>query len=438
MARAAKLPAGLTEEDRQWIDWRFEWLCSEFGFDFLRDAQVVGLDDDALLLVSGERGQRESSTGKSKLEQRAEVYFDRVSELMGLDASTVELTFSNSFSTSQATQRSKTEALYEIVLAKAELQDRNRLIALLAHEIAYIHLVRHDRVDEEAKDDEPLSDLACIFFGLGAFTANAAPSRANPIRTGEFTCSLSPEMCGYAFACFAYLRGEGTTTWESQLRDDVRRSFDDARDYIDAQGTSNIETYSLADANRYVASSQSSIQPIRQTAEPNYQSEGGRKDEREEERKHERDSTDYRESEYDETEGESYRDRETQEFLSSASEASKSQQLHDSQPDPNSDYRIAAVPLVKHASSSASDSLLYDNRASNQNAPSSHCPECGSRKPQGADYCRDCEAEYQVRMERLRAELASHDESVWGMNFAALVMIALVILAAVAALNFSG
>ncbi|MFK7736157.1 MAG: hypothetical protein AB8B50_09025 [Pirellulaceae bacterium] len=429
MARAAKLPAGLTNEDRQWIDWRFDWLCSEFGFDFLRDAQVVGLDDDALLLVSGEKGSRgnprDDSLGRSKLEQRAEVYFDRVSELMGLDASTVELTFSNSLSNPKNPVRHGTDALYEIALSKAEIQDRNRLIALLAHEIAYIHLVRHDRIDEEAKDDEPLSDLACIFFGLGAFTANATPSRANPIRTGEFTCSLSSDMCGYALASFAYLRGEGTTDWETQIRDDVRQSFNESRDFIEALGTSNIESYSIAEANRYVASSKASIQPIRQPILDQPQQSTEEADEARSEALN-----------YDDTEPRDLpKAREENQRLQELS--SRSDEVPESF-DRDSYSPQSAASLGTSVPGPSPNSMLLNERQPSNGSVSSHCPECGSRKPEGADYCRDCETEYQDRMERLRTELDSHDENVWGVNFAALVMLALVILAAVAALNFSG
>ena len=39
--------------------------------------------------------------------------------------------------------------------------------------LGHVHLLGHGRIDDEAEDHEPLTDLLTVLFGMGVFTANA-------------------------------------------------------------------------------------------------------------------------------------------------------------------------------------------------------------------------------------------------------------------------
>ena len=41
MAQAANLPNNLTEDERQWIHWRMDWLCAQFSEALLQNAKVA-------------------------------------------------------------------------------------------------------------------------------------------------------------------------------------------------------------------------------------------------------------------------------------------------------------------------------------------------------------------------------------------------------------
>ena len=51
------------------------------------------------------------------------------------------------------------------------LDEPENMVAVLAHEIAHIKLPGESRMEE---NDERITDLTTIFFGLGIFNANAA------------------------------------------------------------------------------------------------------------------------------------------------------------------------------------------------------------------------------------------------------------------------
>src|SRR5258708_16168780 len=90
------------------------------------------------------------------------------------------------------------------------------LIATIAHELAHIKLLGEERM---SKNNEPLTDLTTIIFGLGIFGANSAAT----FQTGKFSWShgrqgyLSQMDWGYALGVFAHIRGENFTDWSKYL-----------------------------------------------------------------------------------------------------------------------------------------------------------------------------------------------------------------------------
>jgi hypothetical protein len=60
---------------------------------------------------------------------------------------------------------------YEIFLNTKQLLDPESLVATLAHEIAHVKLLGENRIDE---NNEYLTDLTTVIFGLGIFNANNA------------------------------------------------------------------------------------------------------------------------------------------------------------------------------------------------------------------------------------------------------------------------
>jgi hypothetical protein len=119
------------------------------------------------------------------------------------------------------------EERQSIAINAAELKDPMALVAVIAHEIGHVILLRPGRVKRDESDMEPLNDLLTIFLGFGVFTANAA------FRFSQYTTNesqgwstrrlgyLSEPMLGYSLARFAYERREEKPDWASLVKSNI-------------------------------------------------------------------------------------------------------------------------------------------------------------------------------------------------------------------------
>jgi hypothetical protein len=115
-----------------------------------------------------------------------------------------------------------------ISINEKQLRDPMALVAVLAHELGHIILLRPGLVPRDAPDLEPMTDLLTVFLGFGIFTANAAfrfkqytTDRAQGWSAGRLGY-LSEELHGYALARFALERGEVKPVWRKFLSTNVR------------------------------------------------------------------------------------------------------------------------------------------------------------------------------------------------------------------------
>jgi hypothetical protein len=113
---------------------------------------------------------------------------------------------------------------FEISIARKNLDEPEQMIAVLAHEIAHIKLLGENRINE---NDEQITDLTTIFFGLGIFNANAAfRTIADAKYWGWSRLGYLTQMeWGYALSLFAYLRREQEPEWASYLCTNVKGDF---------------------------------------------------------------------------------------------------------------------------------------------------------------------------------------------------------------------
>lgn len=113
---------------------------------------------------------------------------------------------------------------FEVWLNRKNLSDPERLVATLAHEIAHIKLLGENRIRE---NDEPLTDLTTVIFGLGVFNANVAFQTTKTFESYGWESSgyLTQMEWGYALALFAHLRGERSPEWIHLLTPNVKSDF---------------------------------------------------------------------------------------------------------------------------------------------------------------------------------------------------------------------
>ncbi|WP_295121056.1 hypothetical protein [uncultured Chitinophaga sp.] len=218
----------------------FKWFVKEFGQEYIVARKV-------LCPVPADFPIKFSQT-----EQDAYEVLPIVAKQMDVDPSLIELrfydqslmTFSNGskiFSQMagdgySAGQYIAVNGKFFISIEDSQLKNAETLIATMAHEIAHIKLLGEKRIRE---NDEMLTDMVPVIYGLGIFNANAAfnfyqqPDSWGYNKQGY----LSQQEWGHALAHLALLRSEGKSPeWIKYLASNIKSDFKKSYEFLsDAQ-----------------------------------------------------------------------------------------------------------------------------------------------------------------------------------------------------------
>ncbi len=224
MARwfASGLPCGMTNEDEQWLDERWDWLIDQFGESFPRKRPMI--------LPTAEFFPHTDTTTR----EGVNTVFDQVCIHMDIRRSEVEFDFLEltEYELAKRTYDGYYDELgessYRISIVNATLVDLQYFISTVAHELAHVHLLGKRRLTVDTPDHERVTDLLPIFFGMGIFSANTAIYEST-WSEGMLHLSLSGKsgylpmaMRSYALAKFACAHDERRAAWFKNLRPDVR------------------------------------------------------------------------------------------------------------------------------------------------------------------------------------------------------------------------
>lgn len=122
---------------------------------------------------------------------------------------------------------------YEIALGYCLLRQPENMVAILAHELAHIKLLGENRIQ---KNDETLTELTTVIFGLGIFNANAAfqTYATNNSYGWQSMGYLSQMEWGYALSLFSFVRNEYTPKWIDHLMLNIKGDFIQGQNFIEA------------------------------------------------------------------------------------------------------------------------------------------------------------------------------------------------------------
>jgi hypothetical protein len=113
----------------------------------------------------------------------------------------------------------------------------------MAHELAHVRLLGESRVMAEEFDNELLTDLTVVHFGLGIVLANTPRTWDSQYTKWPDTDLLKPEymtppMFGWALAHLAWHRGEERPGWARYLNSGARINLNQSLRYLRATGDS--------------------------------------------------------------------------------------------------------------------------------------------------------------------------------------------------------
>ena len=135
------------------------------------------------------------------------------------------------------------ERKFIIRIDKSGLDEPMGLVGTMAHELAHVRLLGEGRAMSEEYDNELLTDLTVVFFGLGTFLANTPRNWDSQYKKWPGTSLNKPEymtppMFGYALAHLAWFRGDEGPAWAKHLHHNARPDFKQAVRFLFKAGES--------------------------------------------------------------------------------------------------------------------------------------------------------------------------------------------------------
>jgi hypothetical protein len=123
------------------------------------------------------------------------------------------------------------EGKYDIMIEKKNLTEPENLVATLAHEFAHIKLLGEERLEQ---NDEDLTDLTTVVFGLGIFNANSAFKEYKTYHSYGHNSAgyLKQREWGYVLALYSFFRHEQDPQWIKFLTPNLRSDFQKSMDFI--------------------------------------------------------------------------------------------------------------------------------------------------------------------------------------------------------------
>jgi hypothetical protein len=120
---------------------------------------------------------------------------------------------------------------YDILIEQKNLSDPESLVATLAHEFAHIKLLGEKRLDF---NDESLTDLTPVVFGLGIFNANSSFKEHKSFDSyGHNSLGyLNQREWGYALALYSHFRQEENPEWIKFLTPNLKSDYKKSVEFI--------------------------------------------------------------------------------------------------------------------------------------------------------------------------------------------------------------
>jgi len=230
-------------EMRLWMENSFLWLAGQFGEDNIATKPVLLPTPDHFSIRYD--GSKESLAKTAEIialqmeidinEVNLDVYEQNIQEFSGdfghriwteVDKDSDEKLSAGLFF------EKNDQGKYDILIEKKNLSDPENLVATLAHEFSHIKLLGEKRLDF---NDELLTDLTPVIFGLGIFNANSAFKELKSYDSyGHNSIGyLKQREWGYALALYAFYREEEEKAdWVKFLTPNIKSDFKKSMDFI--------------------------------------------------------------------------------------------------------------------------------------------------------------------------------------------------------------
>lgn len=218
----------VTPDDQRWTEEQLLWLLQLFGVERVRQRPFLRPDAATFPYDDLSRPAQLQQLLEQLLEQlcgyweieadniTVRLYEDHIAQQMKSTVMGGQFTQLNGLYQRTGTAEAPH---YLIHLAESNLLDAQRLVAVLAHELAHVKLLGGGYLTHETPYMEPLTDLATIYFGFGLLMANTCERRDGWVGRGGY---LPNEIISYANALLCLVAGQPAAQYLPLLNTNTR------------------------------------------------------------------------------------------------------------------------------------------------------------------------------------------------------------------------
>src|SRR5262245_15902783 len=235
---------------KAWVEERLQWLTDEFEDSAFAGRPVV-LPLPEFFPEPYDGSKRSVRT-----------LLDRVCDYMGVVPDLIALKFvadagklwlvneSGQYLPHAAGTYEEGSRKYIVRIDKSGLDHPMGLVGTMAHELAHVRLLGEGRITSEAYDNELLTDLTVVFFGLGIFLANTPRNWESqyskwPVTNYPKPENRTPPSYGNALANLAWHRDEKKPAWAGHLNWGARANLKQGLRYLQKTAGSAFKPWHL-------------------------------------------------------------------------------------------------------------------------------------------------------------------------------------------------
>ena len=226
----------IPDASREWIENSFKWLIDRFGEQNIRTRRILTPHhSDFPIRYNGQPSTAQETLNIVATQMEvdpASIHLELYDEGNVVLSGDIYLKQYQTLNYAAGRYFGKEEdGKYHIWLEQRQLNQPEKMVATLAHEIAHIKLLGEGAIE---KNDEPLTDLTTIVFGLGIFNANACFQFYKGFDgSGHSSLGyLTQQEWGYGLALLALFRKEPEADWIQLLTKNIRSDIAKSIEYI--------------------------------------------------------------------------------------------------------------------------------------------------------------------------------------------------------------
>ncbi|MHC4839388.1 MAG: hypothetical protein ACYTDT_00300 [Planctomycetota bacterium] len=232
-------------EEKEWLEKGMSWLARQFGMSRLREQTII-LPTDQFFPDPLDGTEEAAKKVYTRVCKYMDVAPERAIFEVFEDDAPPKIKEAMEWSHNGAAGYFMGGKTPTVSVEQNSLTDPMSLVATCAHELGHLLLSNRDLSAFEEEDEEPLTDLLTVFFGMGIFCANSCISfKQSEGDVGFHTTSWSSKgylelyEWGYAHSLLAHGRGETKPKWISHLRPDAADVCKRGIKYIQKTGDVN-------------------------------------------------------------------------------------------------------------------------------------------------------------------------------------------------------